>query len=355
MKQTLAACLVSTLSLPCVAQATILVGPGGLPEITDAIAIANSGDTILVAPGTYSWFAFSAALTIRAITPGTVTVSPHPVLPIGPIVTFVNGGTATLVGLNMTGLWCVRGRFVVDQCTMIGANPLDCQQGTMHLQRCTLRVVTSTPGFASVALKLLESHVTAIDSTFEAALGWGKAIELTGGSTFHGSRVTLDTLNQVALHVATGCKAWLVDAALTTDPSRCPILGTTGRMQRTTLAPNCGALPTGPVLGVSRPRPLQVGQPFVLDFQAQPHETVEVFASSGLARTLVPGLEQALLLDPMRTWSAFVLTADAQGAAPMTWNVPAQSSLVNASLWFQGVGFASVPLQASPVAGGVIR
>jgi hypothetical protein len=35
------------------AQTSILVGPGGLPQISSALAIANPGDTIVVAPGTY--------------------------------------------------------------------------------------------------------------------------------------------------------------------------------------------------------------------------------------------------------------------------------------------------------------
>ena len=46
-----AACTFAVLSSVAFAQTTILVGPTGLPQINDAIAVANDGDVILVEPG----------------------------------------------------------------------------------------------------------------------------------------------------------------------------------------------------------------------------------------------------------------------------------------------------------------
>lgn len=355
MKPLLAACVFAAFAFPSLAQTTILVGPSGLPEIRDAIAVANPGDTILVEPGSYTWFALTKPLTIRAITPGTVFV---PRFLLGAFVQLPAGGTVHFVGLHidiLSAFLGVSGHLILDQCTIVGVPPLSVSGGTVHVQASELRVVPTSAFWPYFALRATGSHVTAIDSRFLGSPTSGNAVDLQSGSTFHGSHVELQAMSGVALSATAGCAAWLVDSTLTSGPTTCPLVATSGHMERTTLVPNCGALPAGAVLGVSRPAPLLVGTPFVLDFQAQPLETVAVFASSGLVRTLVPGIEQAVLLDPTNTWLAFVLAADAQGAAQMTWNVPASPSLVDTDVWFQGLGFASTPMQMSPVAGGRIR
>ena len=305
--------------------------------------------TILVAPGTYLEFGMSGG-TVRALTPGTVHVQRNF---FGSFFGAV-GVPTHVVGIHFDVAWAVHGTVVFDRCSMTGLSPLQALQSMVHLQQCSLQVTPLVAGWPNHALSANSAHVTAIDTTFDASPSGGSAVSLSG-STFHGSRVVLQAASSPALALSSGSQAWLVDATLTTVSVPCPILGTGGHMERTTLVPNCGGLPAGPVLGVSRPGPLQVGQPFVLDFQAQPLETVAVFASSGLARMVVPGIEQAVLLDPANTWLAFVLTADAQGLAPMTWNVPPLPSLVDTTAWFQGIGLANAPMQASPVAGGQIR
>lgn len=348
MKPLLAACVFAAFAFPSLAQTTIFVGPGGLAQIKDAALIAGPLDTILVAPGTYLEFGMSAG-TVRAITPGTVHVQRNF---FGSFFGAV-GATTHVVGIHFDCAWALHGTVVFDQCRMTGVSPLKAAQSVVHLQDCSIQVTPATL-WSNTALSCTTSDVTAIDCVIDATTSSGTAVDLSGGS-FHGSRVTLLANARPALVAAAGGAVWLADCTLSTGPSSCALQATAGHMERTTLVPNCGALPAGPVLGVSRPLPLQTGQPFVLDFQAQPLETVAVFASSGLARTLVPGIEQAVLLDPTNTWLAFLLTADAQGAAPMTWNVPASPSLVDTDVWFQGLGFASMPMQMSPVAGGRIR
>lgn len=58
------------------AQATLHVGPGGYPEITDAIAAAQAGDLIVVEPGTYLPFDLPIGLRIVAPSGATVTTPP---------------------------------------------------------------------------------------------------------------------------------------------------------------------------------------------------------------------------------------------------------------------------------------
>ncbi|MBL8749827.1 MAG: hypothetical protein JNK78_11750 [Planctomycetes bacterium] len=348
MKPLLAACVFAALAFRSLAQATILVGPGGFAQIKDAALVAGPFDTILVAPGTYQEFGLAAG-TVRAITPGTVHVQR------GFLGSFLgSAGAAThVVGMHFDCVWALHGSVTFDQCSMTGVSPLKAAQVVVHLQGCSIQVTPPTV-FSNTALACTTSHVTAIDCVIDATTSSGAAVDLQGGS-FQGSNVSLLANGRPALVATQGGVVWLADCTLSTGASPCALQALAGHMERTTLVPNCGALPVGAVLGVSRPSPLLVGMPFVLDFQAQPLETVAVFASSGLARTLVPGIEQAVLLDPTTTWLAFLLTADAQGAAPMTWNVPALPSLVDTDVWFQGLAFASSPMQMSPVAGGRIR
>jgi hypothetical protein len=55
-------------------QTTRLVGPAGLAQIRDALAISSPGDVIQVQPGTYAQFTVSIGVTIRALIPGTVNI-----------------------------------------------------------------------------------------------------------------------------------------------------------------------------------------------------------------------------------------------------------------------------------------
>lgn len=354
MKPLLAVCSLAVSAVPCLAQAVLLVGPGGLPEIADAIAIASPGDTVLVAPGSYAWFALTKPLTIRAITPGSVVVGTTFFGLWGPTVHQVASAPAVLVGLRMTNAKCWDAWVVLEDCVMDGTQPLDANVASVSLQGCDVRTTASGSLGSRPALTATSSHVVVDDTVFAGWLQGGSAVSLSG-STLHGSHVAVQAANGVALTANAGSTVWLSDSTLTTAATSCPMQATAGHLDRCTLVPNCGGLPAGPLLGVHRPTPLQTGAPFVLDFRAQPAEIVAVFASSTVGTTTVPGIEQPVWLDPIDTWLAFVLSADAQGAATMTWNVPAVPGLVHTTLWFQGLGLANAPMQASPVAGGVVR
>ena len=114
-------------------------------------------------------------------------------------------------------------------------------------------------------------------------------------------------------------------------------------------------LPSGFVLGVHRPQPLQHGTSFVLEYRALPGMPVGVWLDDRVQVSGWPELEQALLLPPASAFPVGVLVADATGLATGTWWVPGGLALVDSAAWFQGFAGLSLPLQASALAGGLIR
>src|SRR5262249_41949988 len=81
---------------------------------------------------------------------------------------------------------------------------------------------------------------------------------------------------------------WAADSTLTSNSAPCPIVASHGRHARCALAPNCAAIPAGPVLGIHAPQPLQNGVPFVLEMRTVPGAPVGVFAALDLANTALP-------------------------------------------------------------------
>lgn len=81
-----------------------------------------------------------------------------------------------------------------------------------------------------------------------------------------------------------------------------------------------------------------------------------MFASPLLdALSAFPVLEQPLWLDEPNAFAAALLVADTSGLASATWGIPADPWITDRTLWFQGLGGPSFPLQLSPVVGGVAR
>lgn len=356
MKALLTTCTSALLASFALAQTTIVVGPSGLPQVNHAIAVANDGDVILVEPGVYSpLLNTSKSVTIRAITPGSVTLA-------GPFGSFAIGSsqrlTLHLVGLHFDSLNASAVDITLDQCTTSNANGFWATDATVHLQSCQLSS-SGFPLFETAAVRAQDSRLTAVDTTIQGSqtVSPGPAIVMTN-STFHGSHVDLLThpgATSAALIADATSVVFLCESTATSQPGTCPLAAVQGKVFRTTLSPACGGPATGPVLGVSRVQPIQTGAPFTLQFAAQPFRPILVFASFGLDAFPVPQIEQDVLLDLSSTFLAGALLADAQGDAAQTWNIPAAPILVDRAVWFQGIGGWSLPLQASPVAGGVVH
>lgn len=178
------------LALP--AQATILVGPGGLPQIRDALAVAAPGDVIHVQPGIYAHFDATVPVTIRALTPGTVDVA-YDVTYQPPNCTFFClltesitklrppvGTTTHVVGLRFLGnvvvhaslfnlrhrVEVLNGSVTLDQCEFLAAQvpPLSVRHAIANLQDCVVQPTSFANG--AVGFYAETADVTAVDCLF---------------------------------------------------------------------------------------------------------------------------------------------------------------------------------------------
>lgn len=353
-----------------------VVGPGGLPQISSALAIAAPGATIHVLPGVYQPFAVNIACTIRALSPGSVTIllaGTQAATTIAPPA----GAVVHLAGLDFDAAGSVSpsttsivsissGRVTLDECTITSTNawvgPLVIQNATAHLQHCTV----GANGAMGVhpGMRATNSQVTAIDSTFRGSPPTSlphptgqPGVDLSG-STFHASGCSIYSGVEFLARAlnATGGQVWLSDS--TVIASGCTIWSTgTAVVERCTLssAP-CMATSSENLLGVSRLNALQNGGTFDLTYHTIPNGYAAIFASQELATLTIPGLHaETQWLGGLGIINLGVVFADGLGHASASWAIPAGTWLIDQPLWFQGLTGFALPLQLSPVAGGVIR
>lgn len=368
-------CLLSAVGVDIPAQTVHVVSPGGpLLQISSALAIAAPGDVIHVLPGTYTPFSVTIGCTIRALSPGvyvTATSGPHPANPVTispPAGQAVHmAGIAFYFGTNTPGdcVLITGGRVTLDGCSFASSYDagLVISNADVHMQGCT----AFPPAFGFHAMRADYARITAIDSSFSDGGGVvfhyfpSTAIELIG-TTLHAAGCTIRAAAGpgnppiAALHAAGG-NVWLSDCTVV-GVLTCPIVATSLVADRCVLQPTLPTCPTpasGGLLGVSRAQPLQNGAPFSLVYKTIPNSYAAVFASQELASLTIPGLHaQTQWLGP-GVINLGVVLADSSGDATATWMIPAGAWLVDQPLWFQGLTGFALPLQLSPVAGGVIR
>lgn len=387
------ACLMGALVGTLSAQTTLNVGPGALPEIRDALAVANPGDVILVQPGTYGQFGAAVGVTIRAAMPGTVSivwqpqfVSPaclaNPQCLAGEGPTWFApppGQTVHVVGIDFlpntyTGVATVRhcvavlsGTVTFDQCSVQanGTTALWVLNAVVHLQDCAV-AGTGSAGTAHGAVAV-NALITGLDTAFggNSSPTPGDALILQT-STLHGSNLQMfggsvpqGGVGGAALRGSSLSNVWIGDSTIVAT-GQCPVIanGASGGIERTTLLPSsgCASLPPVPVLSVARALPPQGGNLFVLHFQSSPGELVLVLCSPDLGVTSVPGVvDQPLTLGLVNFWSAGLFLTDFTGAANPTWILPSGAAFVGRPLWFQGAAGVGLPLHLSPVTGGIVR
>lgn len=370
-------CLLSAIGVGIPAQTVHLVAPGGaLPEISSALAVAAPGDIIHVMPGTYAPFTVGFGCTIRALAPG-VLVQPGAAAasvaisaPAGQVVHLAELGFSFPSGGNVV---VNNGRVTLDGCTVTGSGsisfgnaPLVITNADVHLQGCTV-TCTNQFGF-SPAVQASAARITAIDSGFFGSppaptFFYVVSPAISASSlTLHASGCTIKAgvygSGQVpGLSVGAG-EVWLSDCTVV-GYGACAIQGAASVLaDRCSLLPvsaQCQAPATGGLLGVTRPQPLQNGAPFTLVYKTIPNSYAAVFASQELATLTIPGLHAQTQWLGGGILNLGVVLADAAGDATATWNIPAGAWLVDQPLWFQGLTGFALPLQLSPVAGGVIR
>jgi hypothetical protein len=401
----------AVLSLPIVvvfaahaapAQTTHLVGPGGLPQIRDALAVAMPGDVIHVLPGTYAQFDANVGVTIRALVPGTVTIAYDPAFTPANCVAFPLACWSTegptyfrppvgqhvhVVGLLFAPTWnasffwhsvqVTSGRVTFDECVIQIANrtALTVSQAAVHLQDSLVHCTSGFSGVPYPSFVASNAEITAIGCQIYGAqaapVGTGQfpqpGLRLLG-SRFQGSRLTVTGGNQsmgtagaTALHADSTSSAWITDSTLVAGPGHCAIEGLVSavHVDRCTIthdAPNCAAGTSWPfLLGVERTAPLQPGAVFELRYRTEPNGVVGIFASH-LPGTVdfMPLLAQPSWLGENQWFTAGVVAADATGLAVATWAIP-NGPYSDLTLWFHGVSGFTFPLQGSALAGGVVR
>lgn len=402
MLRTLALCLPFVAGVGLPSQTVHLVGPGGLPQIRDALAIAAPGDVVHVQPGTYAHFDAAVGVTVRGLVPGTVTIAYDPAYApancaISPLSCTGEGPTSLrppagqmlhLVDLDFApsqpgasygrhGVLVSSGRVTFDRCTLRAYDrpALAVGSATVHLQDCLVQCLGS-PGQPAPGLWARSSDITATDCRFPgtpaAAVGvmqfpqpgirlqasrlHGSNLEVSGGqSVFPG------TLAAPALQLDAASAVWLSDSTLTAGRGECALEtgGGSVRLDRCTLtsaAPPCPTGTTSPfLLGVERPAPLLPGATFTLRYRTQPNGFVVVLASFAPGTVdWGPLLEQPSWFAQNSSFGAGIYGADATGLATASWPIPG-GPYADLSLWFMGVSGSTLPLQVSPPVGGVVR
>lgn len=364
-----------------VAQTTHVVGPGGFAQIRQALAVASPGDRIDVHPGTYAHFDVLVGVTIRALVPGSVIVEFNSAFPLPDVTRFAiptlqcahvtglrfrDSGMLTPVGFTYHRVEVAGGMVTFDECVFTalllpGMVALAIDQGIVHLQDCS---VTATGWYGLHAIHATDAVLTAVGGVFQGSAAvfngnGGDGIHLVN-STFQGSGLTARGGLVGATGgwfpgrgiSANGGSTWVSDSVLESGQ----FCGSpAGHVARVTFGASGVCPTTGDVLGVLRPAPLQVGAPFTLGFRTLSNGFVAVFASPGLAIYSTGLFHTEPYLDPVGALAAGVFLADASGAAPATWTVPASPALVAQSCWFQGITGLTLPLRTSPLVGGIVR
>ncbi|MCU0865538.1 MAG: hypothetical protein MUC36_17270 [Planctomycetes bacterium] len=262
-----------------------------------------------------------------------------------------------------------------------GGPSLNATNSRVYLNQCAVGGTGSSgvvSFFTRDGLTAVGSTIRAVGSTFRgrdpdqalSGFGGGHGIQITANSTLHGSGNSLlggksnsnPTVAGRALLADNTSQVWLADSTLTggsafSGGSQCPVDASLGRLVRCTLSPSTCAPPTialtGALIGVERLTQPQAGAPLQVLFRAAPNEQIGVFASFALASNTFFELEQPAGLDLGSLFALDVLLADGNGVANGSWLLPPGTA--NQAIWLQAVTPGAVPLQLSPVTGGVVR
>jgi hypothetical protein len=384
MKQLMAALVCS---IPLAAQSTLHTGPGQtFPDIATAIAAAVPGDLVLVHAGTYAPFTLDRGVTIRAepigaavdIYSSTASQNVIAAVPAGqhgilqelvlryPLDVVVPNGASACGVFSMLDVDCVGGVSVVDAHVMmqdcyVGGGQQDAVslQGTSTLvaTQCDIRGgfsgnVVFTPVYGVIADQQSQVHMSNCMVT-GGSRGWVH-------STFFGG-------NGVGMFGSS--RGWFVDCTLQAYQSGYagvgletlstvpPVLERVLTKNNAALSPSVvGTTQNGVLLGLSGNTPLVRGSTLQLEFATRPGFPVIAHVSLQLA---APG-SFSVVAQPVWGFAQYSLQfafafADGQGHVTVPFTIPNSPWLKDLPLWFCGWSEQNLPVQLSPVLGGLIR
>lgn len=401
---------IALLATSLCAQTVHVVGPGGFAQIQQAINAASNGDVVVIQSGTYQSFTLSKDLTLTAAPGAVVDVAPWMIF--APCVTvFQPPALAKVTGIRFRTApsllaAChtrVDGGMVYFADCAFESSPtqlsedaaLRAQNARVALQRCVLVGGGATPagaahGVGCSGLSALHASIAAADSLFLGCnLGWdfvghGGHGVLVDDSDVHlanciavgGDNASLSTSWSPGngVHVVSTSRVWLADCQLRggnayffgAGGSGLVNLGTTAAQQARSSffggpgtppgAPVIGPLVTAPLLGLmGTTPPITIGAPWSIGYRTAPATPVLALFSDALSTSVLPLVTEPVWLPANAFAVAGLGVTDPNGVVTFTFVVPSTPSLLHASCFVQAFAGVTLPLEAAPPVGGVVR
>lgn len=369
----------AVLVAPAAAQAVLTVGPGGFPTIPSALAVAQPGAIVEIAPGTYPAFSCNVGVTLRASSPGAVVidlVSGNPFPPIGTSVQFAAPAGQTIHVVGLAFLLPAAGTFatthpelfvasdaVFEDCTLAASGGFAngslrvASGGVVHLQHVT----------SHGPLLVVDGRATASQCAFTGAwvLGFPMAAawvsgllhasnsQFVGGASSYMSGGAGVDVGAPGRLFATDCT---IQRGAGNGPS-CAVAGT-GAVRLVRVASNspaCLPAPAASGLGARRAGPVVRGGTFAVDYRAEPLVPLGVHLSHALASVPLPFTTQPWGAPLGGSFEvAFGLT-DAGGQASFGFAIPNLPALAGLPVWLHGWSGWTFPLDVAPPVGGLVR
>lgn len=406
-----ASCCLVTISLTAcaLAQTVHTVGPGGFPQIQNAISAASPGDIVVVQSGSYLAFTLNKDLTLAAAPAATVDIVASS--PLQSTVTVLQPPTmAKIAGLRfrtlpLFGISQVRvlgGTVHCADCVFEGAPTnmtvppaLVVQNAHLALQRCLVlgggaqTTIAGGAGAGCDGMVVETATVAAVDSVFLGGnVHWdfmghgGHAIVAQAAEVHLANCIAVGGGNDPiipyhapgnGIHVASSSHVWLADCLIVGGNGRTIAggaavrnLGATAVVEaRSQLLGGPGApvgpgvlgpLVTGPLLGLQgTTAAILLGATWTVGYRAAPGTPVLALASDRLVTSLPPLLAEPAWLPATSLLVAGAGVTDPAGALTFSFAIPPNPALLHAACFVQGLAGASQPLRAAPPVGGVVR
>ncbi|MFN9707097.1 MAG: hypothetical protein ACK595_20070 [Planctomycetota bacterium] len=364
------------------AQTVLTVGPGGFPTISSALAVAQPGAIVEIAPGQYPAFSCNVGVTLRASNPGTVNIDlvtggPHPSTGLSVQFAAPAGQTIHVVGLRFM-LPAVGTQFspqpelfvgsdaVFEDCTLYAVSPNGFANGSLRVGSAAvvhLQNVTSQG-----PLLLVEGRATASQCAFTGALSFtfaaataviygtlhaSNSVFVGGSSNYTGGReaVYVDATGQL---FATDCT---IQHGTILPVSACAVVnyGMARLVRVASNTPACLPAPAASGLGARRAGPVVRGGTFAVDYRTEPFVPLGVHLSHALASVPLPFTTQPWGAPLGGSFEvAFGLT-NAGGQASFGFAIPNIPALAGLPVWLHGWSGWTFPLDVAPPVGGLVR